>query len=120
MEDMKANDDALFNGQSNGENAPETHAEKSVQQPQRQSASNPDTAAPGIISEAQGKRFFAICSKAGYTEEQRKFILNICGYNSHNDIQKKHYQTMCEFIENTPVERIKFELPSLEKWIKEN
>lgn len=70
-----------------------------VQQPRRASESggngNGGAPAGNVISEAQGKRFFAICKQSGKSEDQIKAILKHFGFASDRDITRDKYEAIC-------------------------
>jgi hypothetical protein len=58
----------------------------------------------GLISEAQGKRLYAIAKNAGKTDEQMKEILKGYGYTSSKEIKREHYEEICKKAEEKGVE----------------
>jgi hypothetical protein len=64
-----------------------------VQQPQRKPAG------PGVISEAQRKRLYAMSKKAAWTNEEMHALLAEFGYESSNDVEKKNYEAICSRVE---------------------
>jgi len=64
-----------------------------VQQPQRKAAG------PGVISEAQRKRLYAMSKKAAWTKDEIHALLAEFGYGSSNDVEKKNYEAICNRVE---------------------
>lgn len=53
----------------------------------------------GVISEAQGKRLFAMSKEFGKTPDQVKEYIGSLGYESSKDIKKSDYEKICNWIE---------------------
>jgi hypothetical protein len=104
-----------------------------VQQPQRKQPG------PGVISEAQRKRLYAMSKKAAWTNEEMHALLAEFSYESSNDVEKKNYEAICNRVEagdkpttqnTTPNEAEKSEAgqwrlhftaadqPKIEAWLK--
>lgn len=54
----------------------------------------------GLISEAQGKRLFAIAKSAGISDEACKTVLKGFGYASSKDIRREDYEAICKMVED--------------------
>jgi hypothetical protein len=64
-----------------------------VQQPQRKAAG------PGVISEPQRKRLYAMSKKAGLSNDEMHALLAEFGYDSSNAINKSNYEAICSRVE---------------------
>lgn len=65
-----------------------------------------DPAQAGLISEAQGKRLFAISNKAGYTDKSlHEFLMFNFNIASIKEIHWKKYDEICKKIEASPVKK---------------
>jgi hypothetical protein len=58
----------------------------------------------GLISEAQGKRLYALAQKGNKTDEQMKAYLKGFKYEHSKDIKREDYEKICDWAENGPAE----------------
>lgn len=59
----------------------------------------PPPAMPGLISEPQRKRLFAISQDLGWTQEEIKDLIKRYGYDSTQEITKQDYESICNEIQ---------------------
>lgn len=72
------------------------------------------------ISEAQGKRLFAIAKKSGFSNDQIKAICMAAGYSHSKDIQSRHYEKMVEAFQLGTPDQTETIATFMKKWAAEN
>jgi len=73
---------------------------KPIDKTTEKKASQASQAPADLISEAQAKRLYALCSSVKAPHDKVKaFIKTAYGYDSSRDIKKEHYEAICKKVE---------------------